>query len=483
MHILLNKNILGAAVAPAATANRKGYSLGIKSGTVLEGLAQRAYPLPYVEGDLKVAVESIAAEINEPGMTGESLYERGIKEIVPMVAQKLNDHLSFCRNVIQPQIVELSKRVADRITGTDVGTLLRFKVVADQMPSIAADSSLSESIGQWAAESYSDAPLSSNVTMGDYTEEELLQFMSTGNSRVDGKMTDILVKNPGILSTIYKGLFQRQNYNSVQQLFEAIKLKGMSDEESAAYVAVFAYLLSQYFIQHIDTKAQAGFQEYLDFLTTIRGQAALKIKVIAEGYQRTVRMDKLITRVDGKTVFVNDTVYKAYLEQGGSVDAVLANTLRDTPYTTKAEIIANQEALLKAWRNYAMLVGNTDSLVAINHARQVYLEEYKAMLQEEFASVGELPESVSIDGILDKARAVLNVLPGKYLTEDTQGVAMVIICRSRYAEIGAEFTLASIQEATEKHPGIEPKEAALLAAIAYVCDWIVDQFQIIKNPG
>lgn len=477
----MNLNIAKAALAPARTMNEKGYSLGAKPGTALEGLLYYVYPLVDTQGDLKSSMESIVEDINAPTITGKSTYEEGIMGIVPEIAAKLNEHLSFCRNVIIPKVEDLATRVEKELASTNTSSLLRFKVVAEKLPEAMQDTDVVEGVSRWAAESLDTAPLSMKVHMGEYTEDELLGFIATGNTRVDAKIRGLVENNPGTLQRIYDGLFRRQTFNNVQQLFGGvIAFKGLSPEDSDSYAALIAYLLAQHFVHHTDDKANANYTEYLDYITGIRGQAALKIKSISTRFNSTVDNGILITRIDDKTIFVNGDVYKTYLDEGGVVDAVLANALLDTPYRRKSEIVEHQEELVKRWQQHAMVVSNTDSLVVINHAKRIYVEEWRKMIQEELASQGE-NANFDINGILEVARTVVNQLPGKILTDDIYTAALYAISRSRYLETDCEQTISSIQEVSEKHPGIEPKEAALLAAISYVCDWVASQFQIIRN--
>lgn len=477
----MNLNIAKAALAPARTMNEKGYSLGVKQGTALEGLLYYVYPLVDTQGDLKSSMESIVEDINAPTITGKSTYEEGIMGIVPEIAAKLNEHLSFCRNIIIPKVEELATRVEKELASTNTSSLLRFKVVAEKLPEAMQDTDAVDGVSRWAAESLDTAPLSLKVHMGEYTEDELLGFIATGNARVDAKIRGLVESNPGTLQRIYDGLFRRQTFNNVQQLFGGvIAFKGLSPEDSDSYAALIAYLLAQHFVHHTDDKANANYTEYLDYITGIRGQAALKIKSISTRFNSTVDNGILITRIDDKTIFVNGDVYKTYLDEGGVVDAVLANALLDTPYRRKSEIVEHQEELVKRWQQHAMVVSNTDSLVVINHAKRIYVEEWRKMIQEELATQGE-NANFDINGILEVARTVVNQLPGKILTDDIYTAALYVISRSRYLETDCEQTISSIQEVSEKHPGIEPKEAALLAAISYVCDWVANQFQIIRN--
>ena len=478
----MNLNIAKAALAPARTMNEKGYSLGAKHGTALEGLLYHVYPLTDTKGDLKASMESVVEDINAPGIDGQSLYSEGIMGIVPDIAAKLNEHLTFCRNTIIPKVEELATRVEKEIASTSASSLLRFKVVAEKLPEAMQDTDIVDSVSRWAAESLDTEPLSLKVNMGEYTEEELLGFITTGNIRVDAKLRGLVESNPGTLQRIYDGLFRRQTFNNVQQLFGGvIAFKGLSPEDSDAYAALMAYLLAQHFVNNTDEKANATYSEYLRYVTDIRGQAALKIKAVSSRFNDTVESGILITRIDGKTIFVNGDVYKTYLDEGGVVDAVLANALLDTPYRLKREIVDNQEDLVKRWQQHAMVVSNTDSLITINHAKRIYVEEWRKMIQEELAAQGENAGTFDINGILETARTVANQLPGKILIDDIYTAALYIISRSRYLETDCEKTISSIQEVSEKHPGIEPKEAALLAAISYVCDWVADQFQIIHN--
>jgi hypothetical protein len=54
-------------------------------------------------------------------------------------------------------------------------------------------------------------------------------------------------------------------------------------------------------------------------------------------------------------------------------------------------------------------------------------------------------------------------------------LALHIICQCRFYYTEAEFILSEIEEIGKQNPGIDVREAALIATINYLVDYLCDQ--------
>ena len=90
-----------------------------------------------------------------------------------------------------------------------------------------------------------------------------------------------------------------------------------------------------------------------------------------------------------------------------------------------------------------------------------------------------IPEANQFDNMIAKAREIIYAFPGKQLLNDIQHVATVVVCRTFFEGTDVEETLLNIQEATDKNPNLDPKEAALISAIRYVSKWVASQIDVV----
>lgn len=476
---MFNSKVFQAATLPATRALNAGYQIVPAQESLLEGICRSFYPLPtQVIGNF--SVESLTDHINTPVETGVSLYEGQQRNLVPLVAEKLMEHLTFARNIVQPKVKELAERVQARLDEQTAEGILNAKIVSEDLPDLVKNENLSVPIINWADSQIMESALIKTVTMPDYSQEELLTFIQTGNRSVDDNVGRVLLNNPGILSTIYNGLFQRKDFNNPNNVFSQITLRNVTPQESEAYLAVLCYLLADHFIRQIPNGIIGTLQDFTTLMTSIRGQAALRIKAILTGFNSAVNSGLMIRSIKGMTVVVNQELYHRFLNQGGSADAILGNTLLDKPYRTIAQITEHQRELEQEWSRYNRIITSKNSTTAIHHAHRVYQEEFTAMVSRELSQLEQIPENQSNPAVTAGLLDILNSIPGKTLLEDVEYVSTILVCRLRFPNTDVEGTLLGIQAAIEEDPDLDPKEAALISAIRYVSKWIAQQVDIVQ---
>lgn len=478
---MFNKKILEAAVVAAGQVTKNGYELVPQQGSMLEGIVRAVYPLEVNQDNITEAIEDFTDGINNPIMGGDSLYTQQMKELIPMVAMKLNEHLDFARNVVVPRIKEVAEAVTKRLENTQASEIRGAKIVSEGLPGLVRDNGLVNAVDQWAADEINESALSTKVTLPALDEDTLKTYIQTGNSVVDTNLMNIVNENEGILMQIYNGLFLRETFNNPNVLFAKLRLRNQSEVESVAYLAVLVYLISSHMIKHIPEGVVGSSSELMEVLTAIRGQAALKIKSILAKHESTVATGVLIRNINGNVVTVNQDLYQRFLENGGSADAILGNTLMDTPYRTLEEIVAHQPELEAKWSGFARIVTDANSLTMIQQAQRVFVEVIADVIKGTLATHqgSAIPEANQFDNMIAKAREIIYAFPGKQLLNDIQHVATVVVCRTFFEGTDVEETLLNIQEATDKNPNLDPKEAALISAIRYVSKWVASQIDIV----
>lgn len=180
-------------------------------------------------------------------------------------------------------------------------------------------------------------------------------------------------------------------------------------------------------------------------------------------------------------VTVYGPVYKEYLAQGGSVEAILGAITNGTRIYTLEQALEAKEEALKAWDRYV-------NYTRIDTANRRFLQ-FKDVLRTAYndafmkASDEEKEVIASMPGYADTVKDLLNEQIGNIRSGDMNDLADTctkIICRVRFYYNDAELILTGINKALQAKPDMDPREAALLSAVEYVANYVADQIQVVE---
>jgi hypothetical protein len=172
---------------------------------------------------------------------------------------------------------------------------------------------------------------------------------------------------------------------------------------------------------------------------------------------------------NARKAYVHEGLYNSWLNEGGSPEALLGMLVSGRPHYSLSAISENKDALCRAWEQYVSL--SQASLCEEQRRRfTVYAEaEVLAGLSE----LSELEQEFLIEApnhrdlVQKRVRAQIEHLAHRIM-DDPLHTALHLVAKGRFGFTAAYDILQKMEQAAKENPEIDPREAALLAAVDYI---------------
>lgn len=402
---------------------------------------------------------------------GVTRHDVVMDELTEVLANSVNAMHTVARNQVNPFI----RAVVEDVTGR-VG---QARAAAGQVLTIVPDfwaECWNSGVIDGLVKKYTDLPIRPiglQYALPPMTGEQLAEVVATGSTRFDDEVRDLVSKlEPSALVDLYNALFvpsadvQRLGLNLQDYLVPSVHRDKI--------------LLIHLMAKGLQTKIPEGtaldLDVYRGFMIDIVEQSGRALNRVLDKRIENDKRKNLVCRWpttdiaymrNGEGVIVVDgLLYNRWLEQGGCPEIIFGSFLTDK--IGNGDVLLEQaEDLKKVWERQERLLQSTarsrqyeDSLRAIRDAIYKQVDEMPA--EERVADVQTIKNLVDVQLELVSEKDLANV----YL------VVRRCVCRSAFAHTQAEMILQAIDNIVDANPGIEVREAALLATVEIVGNWL-----------
>lgn len=408
--------------------------------------------------------------------TGYSEHSARMDEISDFLAEKLQKHLFYARTVVAPFVDAYAGRLQQAMELVGSNPDNGVEVVLHTQPGPLSEPSLVQSI-----QLNKDAVFSREQLLGGFPaldDNEIRTLMVTGAASVDAAVAEYFSKKPeGWLASRWKGIFCVSPTEAVPVDGLDMYIGGRDNVDTALMVFLVARRIWNAPLDGVNMSSAA----YETAMVAYRTQAGLRLCHELERLDRDSQAGILIIgtqMVPGGQVkvTVNASVYRDFLKQGGSNEALLGNMLQATRETRLDALIAKKDLLEAAWnRQYAANKAFYDQKRLLQMREAVVCEwEY---LAKEYT-----PEDFPVEDRATSRALVLrmsnNLSPKDF--DDLNSLALQLACRARFFKTDAEQILGGMARARETNVGISAQEAANISVTEYVCRWIGAQLDPVS---
>lgn len=335
-------------------------------------------------------------------------------------------------------------------------------------------------------EKYDGVPVNKvplNTKFPSKSSEELKELIKTGSERFDAEVADYLDKASAelgydLLVDVYQTVFSFDNNKGIVFLDDYIN--PFNGNREAALVTL---LLANRLLVEIPDDVQMALEFYRAYVTGIVEQSGRAVMRVIQILESDIKNKSLIITYPNaelgnpfveSIISVNGKVYKNWLEEGGSPEVLFGAAVSDKNRDYNG-LLSDKENYIKTWEREKRII---DSKVRFE------LKNVKttALRKAFYDSISSLPEDQKRMTNVDMVNLSNDIIDNA-LDADFDNVYLMckkLICRSVFPETDYEKLLTAIDAAADAHKGIDPREAALLATIEYVADWVSSQIQCVK---
>lgn len=403
------------------------------------------------------------------GIEKPSLHDTTIDAYTDDLKKAVTSHIQFARNVVKPIVLDYAAKVKEFVENYQLSTAeSKFTINVTEVPEPLVDSVFIDSLSF-----YKDKlPLlpSSKVSITPFTTEDFLPYILTADKTIDDEISK-WVTRAGVdqLVTIANDLYNNGiGSNSVpDNLFKKAEL------------GLLLYLTGQALFNKADRALNGtSLNTFKNIVAEYRDYgASLVFKTITMiDLFRKPGIMVLDTNTKLRTIDVFGDLYREWLNNGGNNELLYGLVIGNKPYKTINLLQENIAQLTQIWKSYKVFSDNSQINQRLGVFKEAIKLKFREIMQElseeEMVYVNTHAEYHSkVNTFLDN---IVNNLKLSHL-DNIYDLALHVICQCRFYYTEAEFILSEIEEIGKQNPGIDVREAALIATINYLVDYLCDQ--------
>ena len=497
--MILN-NVVTATLPLAAQLTAKGLYLTALPGSVLGQLThlsenkfdQTAY-LSW-SGDTD-SENWIANDIVNATSDGDISGPHSIahNSLVDDLSLVVRQHTKFAKNTVNVLRTELGSRLQVYLESSpNYVTVNSLQVITYDLPELLRNEMFLHSL-----EEFRDMEVRAVrgwcPQLGAKPNDQVLEMLLSGDTR-----TDDLIKEwvTGVnLEFIWNSNFSEDQVSPTPLMYNGstyptlpwmvtVNADGMFKDERYTSIttitaALFLYLVANKYEQSPELIPEVGdMVSAKNYLSDLRFYTGAVLARCLNSFALYERGQNVVLESGHKTTVVYAPVYRSYLEEGGSVEAIFGKMISGSGITTKALLLETHDRLVRSYVQFSKLeeISNSNKkLDMFKEITTIYFHDMLSVLTPE-----ETQYIAANPGYLADVSDMSNEYIKNIDISDTQypcEIALNLIGKCRFYFTAAYEILKDIDKISTDNSDMAIRECALLATVNYVTDFLYDQLK------
>lgn len=390
------------------------------------------------------------------------------------ISKAVSAHVNFAKTVVMPNVVifaEHIKSYKESISTDDASTGLN--IIQMDIPSLVEYDFFLDSIAKYKNKTV--LVPSEEFTFPSKDIVDVLALMLTGDKTTDKIITE-WTSNPDItilVSKVWKSFFEKStsdlNYNTIGTFNSFDKLN----------FALIHYLISNKLSNNVESGIEVTLTKYNTILNQYKEYSGSLLCVAIQQTLSNINNKRLILEVKDKVAKVNGVIYREWVKTTGMPQIIFGAIISDSNLNTLISIDQNKDKLLRSWELYETLYNANKSNTDFSDFKTMLILAFDSYLKDkskdECDYIAAHPNHFQVvDKLVKEELAKLRLAD----MEDFYGISLNLVAKCRYYYTSAFSILSDIDTAQKVNPDVAPREAALIAVIKYLADYMFDQMSI-----
>lgn len=494
---MIRKEIAQAAIDLADALDARGLGLVAVPGTELSELTNLSYlktaqamPLGVTPEELSREYQPVAEDIemessiglaNAEGSYGSQHADK-LDDLVTSIGSAVSQHLSFARNTVLPAVREFNTRVTTSLEAIPSSATFNPSLIKKSLPEPMLSSLLVSAITDYRTTQY--MLVSARPGAAQLSCDEIIANMTTGNDVVDGDVRQWLGRlGEAFIVDVWNAVFTADGSQSAT--FASL----IEDRNVGVDAALIVFLLARRLLDNPTEGASNTLQQWRTTIGDLLNQAGLRLAHALDDAQRDADTQLLVIGYTKDTVIVNAGVYEQFISGGGSDAILFGNILTDSPRLFVPAIMERATEFLNTWERQNRLLTARNQNNRFSASKSILMFRAEELIAESLASFFPQVEdggSVVLDmnhpTVAEATRRILSIV--EEITDDDLKdlwkLSTRIVASGVFYYTDAQAILDGIHKACTMNPDIDVKEAALIATIEYVTDFVADQIGVVR---
>lgn len=427
-------------------------------------------------GEYDVIKEVIASGANTPIVVGDTEFNEHndvMDDVVERAAAAVRGALVIAKTTVAAAVDDLVNRVAEGLNNTTIEGLLNLEVIPVGLPALLKERQFDELIRPFQTVPFNDFVWGIPTQMNDLGK--IKEYLVTGSGGVDRAVEDWAAEmGDSCLLEMWAALYSGINAEGGVDVRPVTSW--FADAECGVDYAIFAFLTARRIAEDIPEGVVANLATWQDACAALRDQAGADLCRRLEREEALVKGGVLVDRIVRNSIFVHETAYDEWLENGGECEILYGLAMTGKRVYNAADLLEQGPAFKGIWEQQSAALRVVESNRRFNRTKDflysAFIAQMNEIAEEEKAALG------NIDAIVKLFHAELQLLTSTEM-DNLYLAALRLLCRSRFQNTDAERILTSIHRIAEESPGIDVREAAALATIEYIADWMCSQLRVV----
>lgn len=404
--------------------------------------------------------------------SGMCRHDIVMDEMVDVIAKTVSGNLDMARNVINPIVKEVTQDVEAHLQDAESIHRTHVSVVPLNYKSIWNSPVLSEMVARYSETALKRVNLSVHIPHVA-EKDELLELALTGATRFDTEVRELFETLPE--ETVLSAYARVFGDSRAPLLEDVLSVGDVVTHRGRLETALLVHLFARKLIQTPPEGVRLGLDEYRAYVANILSQSGRVVVGILNRRESAIQRRQLVSiwpmgrEQVGRgpiEIYVNGDVYLKWLDAGGEPECILGAFVSDQERGYTA-LLENKERYCTEWARQSRVMATTQRLNRFNHA----VEGMRLAIAKQINELDDDQLVVSREHLHALLEKNLSRLYGHFY-EEIYVYARMMVCKTLFPHTMGLKILCAIDTAAKDNPGIEVREAALLATIEIVASWV-----------
>lgn len=419
-------------------------------------------------------IEAISGRSMYKDLNGAYPHDDCMAEFVEIASRVIEGNFNLTKNVVNPMIIKVVEDATSYADARARSAISPMNIVPIYYPAPYNNQALREVVSR-----YEQAPsreLKLELVFPAMSAEKIREMVKTGIPTLDADIaTWIGALSDSEIESTYNAVFGDREQSLPAALADRILRPGK---------ALLVFLLARHFYDEIPEGLNISLSDYKVYMSALAEQSGQQVAAAFRMRQDNDRRNQLLlsTPYRGEAglpvgdVLVNGDVYGRWLKEGGVPESIFGAIHGNADDRSYKSLIDNASTYVETWTRAFKINKARVEFDRFNH----FLEGMRQALLSQLAQLPKDYRNTPEDRVYKERITEHLVKVKEGGVDEPWAIARKLVCRVFFSHTEAERVSWAIANVCKKNPEMPVREAALLAAVEIVPEWIAQQFTV-KN--
>ena len=423
---------------------------------------------------LSTHIEQTTSGTTEGSNIVPSMHDVYLGNITDEISKYVLAHLSFAKSDVKPKVIEYAENLNRMLANIpDITAESSINMSIYDIPAILQDESFIDMFKH--TDGRTSIPPEKFMNFAPRGHDEIVSLMMTGNNSYDKDILPWATNlDPEELCSVWESVFTNTGNTE----------GGILTLDKDINKSLIIFLIANTLESKVEnTSVSYSLDQYTKYIQQLKDMAATMLWASLKTLALYMKNDTVVLNVNQytKSVTLLKPTYDKWLMDGGSPEIILGLIISEgIPATKGSAILALADKYSAKWETYRAYFNVTSGQTRVNNFKNAMSMCFDSVLISATEAVSEY--TAINTNYIDQAKKLFS----EYLDNisyknmaNINDIALDVVGKCVFFYTDSYSILKNIDEAHAINPNIDVREAATMATIAYVADYVLDQIKLV----